>query len=60
MMFVLTGAALKLNAVLKELHLGENSLNIHDAIQLGALLKHNNTLQLLDVRYRFTISNFII
>uniref|UniRef100_A0A0C9Q6R6 PPP1R37_0 protein n=1 Tax=Fopius arisanus TaxID=64838 RepID=A0A0C9Q6R6_9HYME len=47
--FVILVAALKLNTGLKELYLADNNLTQADAIQLGALLRVNNCLQLLDV-----------
>ncbi|XP_067000082.2 uncharacterized protein [Anabrus simplex] len=47
-MVILVGA-LKLNTGLKELYLADNGLSISDAAQLGALLRSNWTLQLLDV-----------
>jgi hypothetical protein len=47
---VLAVAALKLNSGLRELYLADNYLGVTDAIQLGALLRTNFTLQLLDIR----------
>ena len=39
-----------MNDTLSELYLGENKLVASDSIQLGNILKHNNSLTLLDVR----------
>lgn len=45
-----TVAALKMNTGIKELYLADNGFEQEDAIQLGALLRVNNHLQLLDIR----------
>ncbi|XP_043267553.1 uncharacterized protein [Venturia canescens] len=47
--FLILVAALKMNTGLKELHLADNGFEQEDAIQLGALLRVNNHLQLLDI-----------
>lgn len=44
-----TVAALKLNTVLEKLNLSNNKISTKDAIQLGNLLKANNSLQYLDL-----------
>lgn len=43
--------ALKMNSGIRELYLADNGLDLYDAIQLGSLLRMNNHLQLLDIRY---------
>lgn len=40
-----------MNTGIRELYLADNNLNLYDAIQLGSLLRLNNHIQLLDVRY---------
>lgn len=52
-MFFLFGTvtALKMNSGIRELYLADNGLDLYDAIQLGSLLRMNNHLQLLDIRY---------
>ncbi|XP_072031024.1 uncharacterized protein [Amphiura filiformis] len=42
--------ALKVNASIRDLFLAENRLVPSDAIQIGAMLKHNRGLRLLDLR----------
>ena len=40
-----------MNTGIRELYLADNGLNLYDAIQLGSLLRLNNHIQLLDIRY---------
>lgn len=40
-----------MNSGIRELYLADNGLDLYDAIQLGSLLRINNHLQLLDIRY---------
>ncbi|XP_034933703.1 protein phosphatase 1 regulatory subunit 37 [Chelonus insularis] len=47
--FIILISALKHNTGLKELYLADNGLGNPDAVQLGALLRANHHLQLLDV-----------
>lgn len=47
----ITVTALKMNSGIRELYLADNGLDLYDAIQLGSLLRMNNHLQLLDIRY---------
>ena len=45
-----TACALKMNSNLCELHLADNKLTPHDALQLAMLLTGNKSLQLIDLR----------
>jgi len=56
----LTVTALKMNSGIRELYLADNGLDLHDAIQLGSLLRMNNHLQLLDIRYISIIKNVFL
>lgn len=55
--FLLSVAALKMNTGIRELYLADNGFNFYDAIQLGSLLRFNNHIQLLDIRYVILKSN---
>ena len=55
-------SALKIDDVLQELYLADNRLVSSDGIQIGNMLKHNCSLQLLDLRNNHlqVIPSFII
>ena len=55
-LFVLIANSLRINRNLRKLYLADNKLTELDALQLGTLLTVNTSLQLLDLRFDYSLA----